>query len=102
MRDLFSRVQTVVFEFSGSQQVPVTSMRWKMAWYQRHDCDPSQEDCSSCPSFHQKDGSSWLLLLDWWKMALMSFCIVSLQLKHYERAILLPLVLGLELWEVVG
>lgn len=102
MRDLFSRVQTVVFEFSGSQQVPVTSMRWKMAWYQRHDYDPSHKDCSSSPSFHQKEGSSWLLLLDRWKMALMVFYIVSLQLKHYVRAILLPLLLGLEHWEVGG
>lgn len=82
--------------------VPVTSMRWKMAWYQRHDCDPSHRDCSCSPSFHQKDGSSWLLLLDWWKMALTFFCIVSLPLKPYVRAILFPLLPGLELWEVGG
>lgn len=40
MRNLFSRVQIILLSLPGSQQVPVVGVRWRIAWYWRHGCDP--------------------------------------------------------------
>ena len=40
MKNLFSRVQIILLSLPGSQQVPVVGVRWRIAWYRRHDCDP--------------------------------------------------------------
>lgn len=40
MRNFFSSIQIILLSLPGSRQLPVVGVRWRIAWYQRHDRDP--------------------------------------------------------------
>lgn len=97
MRNLFIRVQIMLLSLPGSQQVPVVGVRWRIAWYQRHDCDPchmhavplSFIPCSH-PPLSPKGEARGCCLVPWTTLTLLFLRMVSSLLEPHVGAFLLP------------
>lgn len=106
MRNLFSRVQIILLSLPGSQQVAVVDVRWRTAWYWRHDCDPHHTHavsssfiaCSRLPLSLKSERIEAVVFCSLANgrtaLTLLLLRIVSSLLKPHVGAFLLPFLLS--------